>query len=101
MMNLKFQASNGFALALIMLGLLMLQQAEADLATAQGEFKPIDGKREALNWILFSLAFRRRLHQQSVRQSIAAGIRRSHCLSESSSRAQGTAFAIVAATLRT
>lgn len=39
MMNLKFQASNGFALALVLLGLLMFQQAEADLATAQGEFK--------------------------------------------------------------
>lgn len=49
MMDLKFQASNGFALALIMLGLLMFQQAEADLATAQGEFKPIDGKWKALN----------------------------------------------------
>lgn len=40
MMNLKFQASNGLALALVLLGLLF-QQAEADLATAQGKFKLI------------------------------------------------------------
>lgn len=48
MMNLKFQASNGLALALVLLGLLMFQQAEADLTTAQGEFKLIHIK-EKLN----------------------------------------------------
>lgn len=38
MMNLKYQLSKGFALGVLMLGLIMLQQTGAELATAQGEF---------------------------------------------------------------